>query len=86
MHFYFLISYFTFRWLLVICDCLSLFISRCEGQEDIIDETLSYFRANVLFRNFDVRGGGDRTLIYLTLFTVLCLVKCEKIEDRSAGE
>jgi actin related protein 2/3 complex, subunit 3 len=50
--------------------------------EDIIDETLMYFRANVLFRNFDVRGGADRTLIYLTLYTVQCLVKCEKIEDK----
>jgi actin related protein 2/3 complex subunit 3 len=24
--------------------------------EDIIDETLTYFRANVLFRNFEVRN------------------------------
>ena len=51
-------------------------------EEDIIDETLNYFRANVLFRNFDVRGGADRTLIYLTLYTVQCLVRCEKIEDK----
>ena len=51
-------------------------------EEDIIDETLIYFRANVLFRNFDVRGGADRTLIYLTLYAVQCLVKCEKIEDK----
>ena len=47
-----------------------------------MDETLHYFRANVLFRNFDVRGGADRTLAYLTLFAVQCLVKCEKIEDK----
>lgn len=26
-----------------------------DGGEDIIDETLNYFRANVLFRNYDVR-------------------------------
>ena len=36
----------------------------CTDYEDIIDETLLYFRANVLFRNFDVRGAADRTLIY----------------------
>lgn len=54
-------------------------------QEDIIDETLNYFRANVLFRNFDVRSGTDRTLIYLTLYTHQCLLKCEKIEDRATG-
>ena len=52
------------------------------GQDDIIDDVLNFFRANVLFRNFDIRGGVDRTLIYLTLFTCLCLVKCEKIEDK----
>ena len=54
-------------------------------QEDIIDEVLTFFRANVLFRNFDVRGGADRTLIYLTLFASQCLVKTEKIEDKSTG-
>ena len=52
------------------------------SEDDVIDETLFYFRANVLFRNFDVRGGADRTLAYLTLFAVQCLVKCEKIEDK----
>jgi actin related protein 2/3 complex subunit 3 len=55
------------------------------GQEDIIDETLSYFRANVFFRNFDVKGGADRTMIYLTLHLVQCLVKCEKIEDKPSA-
>jgi len=53
-------------------------------QDDVIDETLNYFRANVLFKNFDIRGSADRTLIYLTIFTQQCLVKCEKIEDKAA--
>jgi actin related protein 2/3 complex, subunit 3 len=55
------------------------------GQEDIIDEVLTLFRANVLFRNFEVMGAADRTLIYLTLHVVQCLVKCEKIEDKALG-
>jgi actin related protein 2/3 complex subunit 3 len=39
------------------------------GQEpDIVDEALTLFRANVLFRNFEVQGSADRVLIYLTLF------------------
>eukprot|EP01039_Chlorochromonas_danica_P010792 gene10792-11992_t len=54
-------------------------------QEDIIDEVLTYFRANVLFRNFEVKGGADRTLIYLTLHVVQCLVKCERIEDKASA-
>jgi hypothetical protein len=38
-----------------------------------------------MFRNFDVRGSADRTLIYLTLFASQCLVKMEKIEEKSTG-
>lgn len=56
-----------------------------EDEEDIIDETLNFFRANILFRNFDVKGKGDRTLIYLTLYTHYLLVKAEKMEDRATG-
>ena len=36
-------------------------------EEDQVDEALRLFRANVLFRNFEVQGSADRTLIYLTL-------------------
>jgi actin related protein 2/3 complex subunit 3 len=34
--------------------------------EDIVDEVLKYFRANMLFSQFDIEGNADRTLIYLT--------------------
>lgn len=37
------------------------------AEEDQVDEALRLFRANVLFRNFEVQGAPDRTLIYLTL-------------------
>jgi actin related protein 2/3 complex subunit 3 len=53
--------------------------------EDIIDETLNFFRANVFFRNFDVKGKADRTMIYLTLYTHYLLVKAEKMDDRATG-
>ena len=35
---------------------------------DAIDEVLDGFRANVLYRKFDVRSGSDRLLAYLTFF------------------
>jgi actin related protein 2/3 complex, subunit 3 len=54
-------------------------------KDDIIDEMFAFFRANVLFRNFDVRNSADRTLIYLTLYLQQCLVKCEKISERDAA-
>lgn len=37
------------------------------AEDDQIDEAIRLFRANVLFRNFEVLGAADRTLIYLTL-------------------
>ena len=43
------------------------------NQRDIVDETLYAFRANILFRNFEVKGAADKLLIYLTLYVNLCL-------------
>lgn len=35
---------------------------------DPLDEVLSLFRANTFFRNFEIRGPADRTLIYGILY------------------
>lgn len=35
---------------------------------DILDESLSLFRANTLFRNFEIKGPADRVLIYSILY------------------
>ena len=49
------------------------------GEElDIIDETLKFFRANMFFSSFDVQGGGDRLLIYLTLYASQCIKRAVK--------
>jgi len=45
------------------------------NEEDIIDETMSYFKANVLFRVFEVKGTADRLMVYLTLYLSQCLRK-----------
>jgi actin related protein 2/3 complex, subunit 3 len=42
---------------------------------DCVDEILSLFRANVLFRNFEIKGPADRMLIYGILFLSECLGK-----------
>merc|ERR1711991_723362 len=42
---------------------------------DVIDEAIRFFKANVLFRNFEVLGAADKTLIYLTLFISEALQK-----------
>ncbi|KXS20874.1 putative ARC18-subunit of the Arp2/3 complex [Gonapodya prolifera JEL478] len=43
--------------------------------DDIIDEAFNLYRANCLFRNFEVKGSCDRVLIYLTIFIGECLSK-----------
>lgn len=43
--------------------------------DDVIDEAINLFRANCFFRNFEVKGPGDRVLIYLTIFISECLGK-----------
>lgn len=40
---------------------------------DILDETLTLFRANTLFRNFEIKGPADRVLIYGILWISECL-------------
>ena len=56
-----------------------------EGGDDILDETLMYFKANVLFKHFEVKGGADRLLIYLTLYTTQCLQRLEKCPSPVEG-
>ncbi|KAI9230346.1 MAG: putative ARC18-subunit of the Arp2/3 complex [Piptocephalis tieghemiana] len=41
--------------------------------EDVVEETLELFRANVFFRNYEIKGPADRLLIYGTLFISECL-------------
>lgn len=38
------------------------------SREDVITEAINLFRANSLFRNFEIKGAADRVLIYLILF------------------
>ena len=43
-----------------------------------MDEALNLFRANCFFRNFEIKGNGDRLLIYAILFISECLGKLNK--------
>jgi len=53
-------------------------------QPDIIDETLDYFKANILFRNFEIKGPADRLLIYLTWYTKAALTAILKSSKADA--
>lgn len=39
----------------------------------IVDEALYLYRANIFYRNFELKTAADRTLLYATLFTQECL-------------
>ena len=61
------------------CSFVSLIhLTVLADKDDIIDEILGFFKANVLFKHFEVKGGVDRVLIYLILYTTQCLQKLEK--------
>ncbi|KAI8898006.1 actin-related protein 2/3 complex subunit 3 [Globomyces pollinis-pini] len=54
-------------------------------QDDIIDEAIALFKANTFFRNFEIKGGADRLLIYLTLYILECLGKLSKLPNAVEG-
>ncbi|KAJ1495615.1 putative actin-related protein 2/3 complex subunit 3 [Baffinella frigidus] len=54
--------------------------------EDVIDEAVKFYRANVLFRNYELQGGADRIIIYLTLYVSACLAKIEKCASPKDAE
>ncbi|XP_048752504.1 actin-related protein 2/3 complex subunit 3-like [Ostrea edulis] len=52
---------------------------------DIIDEAIYYFKANIFFRNYEIKSEADRTLIYITLYISECLKKLQKCSSKSAA-
>ena len=58
----------------------------CEdGKDDIIDEAIKFFRANVLFSSFEVKGNADRVLIFLTLYISQVLKRLERTKSKQEG-
>ncbi|KAJ5148464.1 Actin-related protein [Penicillium atrosanguineum] len=65
---------------------LDIDVSPDSESYDCVDEILSLFRANVLFRNFEINGPADRMLIYGTLFVSECLGKVKPIMSARDAE
>ena len=36
--------------------------------DDVVDEAIKFFRANIFFKNYEIRGNADKVIIYLTVF------------------
>ncbi|CAI9161414.1 unnamed protein product [Rangifer tarandus platyrhynchus] len=52
-------------------------------ETDIVDEAIYYFKANVFFKNYEIKKEADRTLIYITLYISECLKKLQKCNSKS---
>lgn len=52
--------------------------------EDILDEIIYYFKPNMLFKQYHVKGDADRTLLYLTLYIHHCLKKFKDKKQKDA--
>ncbi|KMZ70479.1 Actin-related protein 2/3 complex subunit 3 [Zostera marina] len=52
---------------------------------DIVDEAITFFRANVFFRNFDIQSSADKLLIYLTMYINIALKRLEGCRTLAEG-
>ncbi|XP_034948334.1 actin-related protein 2/3 complex subunit 3 [Chelonus insularis] len=52
-------------------------------KDDIIDEALYYFKANVFFRTYEIKSDADRVLIYITLYITECLKRLQKCSTQN---
>lgn len=67
-----------FRGPIQVCDPKHLI----DGEIDIIDEALLYFKPNVFFRSYEIQSDADRVIIYLTLFITECLKRLQKCNSK----
>ncbi|RAL50143.1 unnamed protein product [Cuscuta campestris] len=56
-----------------------------QDSTDIIDEAITFFRANVFFKNFDIKSSADKLLIYLTLYINVALKRLEGCRTLAEG-
>ncbi|XAR66847.1 hypothetical protein NMG60_11013202 [Bertholletia excelsa] len=56
-----------------------------QDRTDIVDEAITFFRANVFFRNFDIKSNADKLLIYLTFYINVALKRLEGCRTLAEG-
>lgn len=55
------------------------------NQEDVVDQSLDLFKANILFKNFEIETDVDRVQVYITLYIIECLKKLQKSPNKERG-
>ncbi|KAK9125083.1 hypothetical protein Scep_013929 [Stephania cephalantha] len=56
-----------------------------QDSADIVDEAITFFRANVFLRNFDIKSSADKLLIYLTFYINVALKRLEGCRTLAGG-
>ncbi|KAI5679617.1 hypothetical protein M9H77_00844 [Catharanthus roseus] len=56
-----------------------------QDRTDIVDEAITFFRANVFFRNFELKSSADKLLIYLTFYINVALKRLEGCRTLAEG-
>ncbi|XP_047388375.1 actin-related protein 2/3 complex subunit 3-like [Sciurus carolinensis] len=52
---------------------------------DNVDEDFYYFKANVFFKNYEIKNEANRTLMYITIYISECVKKLQKCNSKSEG-
>lgn len=55
------------------------------SENDVIDESLYFFKANVFFRTYEIKSEVDRVLIYVTLYITECLKRLQRCSNKQQG-
>ncbi|KAH8345231.1 hypothetical protein KR059_011367, partial [Drosophila kikkawai] len=53
---------------------------------DIIDESLYYWKSNIFFSTYEVKSEVDRVLIYITLYITECLKRLARCTSKAQGQ
>jgi len=56
-----------------------------KDKDDVIDEALGFFRANVMFKKFSPKGPADLTICYLTVYIAEVLRLLVKQKTKNEG-
>ena len=65
-------------WISYLCPCYT-------DKADIVDEAITFFRANVFFKDFHVKSSADKLLIYLTFYINIALKRLEGCRTLAVG-
>lgn len=62
-----------------------MFVLYTADRTDIVDEAITFFRANVFFTNFPIKSPADKLLIYLTFYINVALKRLEGCRTLAVG-